>query len=276
MKRPSKAPPRRGLSRFLYCELLCLVCGCFITENTAAHLLIFESEFLPSLRPSYRLPPRSAFLSAPLLPASFGPNSRHFPGPPSSMQLRTSGSESFEPRRLSAAIQNPMTHPLFAFPRKGEEENSAMEGLANGESFLRIGGGLEGPHGNPKEALSRAKQRDFSWGTRKQSYARVRLLSGSGRLTVNGRDGGEYFQGNEFWLLNCRAPLVEVNSENRFDIEAQAKGGGLGGQSGAIMLAVAQFPPLPEMLPHSHAHALQSSRHSGRGPARIRVAAPSN
>ncbi|XP_026192994.1 uncharacterized protein LOC34618247 [Cyclospora cayetanensis] len=156
------------------------------------------------------------------------------------MQLRTSGSESFEPRRLSAAIQNPMTHPLFAFPREGEEENSAMEGLANGESFLRIGGGLEGPHGNPKEALSRAKQRDFSWGTRKQSYARVRLLSGSGRLTVNGRDGGEYFQGNEFWLLNCRAPLVEVNSENRFDIEAQAKGGGLGGQSGAIMLAVAR------------------------------------
>ncbi|KAL8436905.1 hypothetical protein Efla_002103 [Eimeria flavescens] len=91
-----------------------------------------------------------------------------------------------------------------------------------------------------QNTASKDAARDFSWGTRKQSYARVRLRKGMGCLSVNGRDGEEYFQNNEFWLLNCKAPLMEVKAEHAYDVEAQVKGGGLGGQSGAIMLAVAR------------------------------------
>ncbi|KAL8445143.1 hypothetical protein Emed_005838 [Eimeria media] len=109
------------------------------------------------------------------------------------------------------------------------------------------------------------KTRDFSWGTRKQSYARVRLLEGTGRLTINQRNGEEYLQGNDFWLLNCRAPLMEVKAEHKYDVEAQVKGGGLGGQSGAIMLAVArelcrQQPHLRPVLKRSGFLTVDSRR----------------
>ena len=51
----------------------------------------------------------------------------------------------------------------------------------------------------------------------------MRLLAGTGRLSINKRDGGEYLQGNDFWLLNCRAPLIEVKAEQQYDIEAEVR-----------------------------------------------------
>lgn len=54
-----------------------------------------------------------------------------------------------------------------------------------------------------------------------RSYARVRLVEGSGRLLINNREGEEYLQGNDFWLLNCRAPLIEAKVEQKYDIQAQ-------------------------------------------------------
>ncbi|PFH37504.1 ribosomal protein RPS9 [Besnoitia besnoiti] len=93
----------------------------------------------------------------------------------------------------------------------------------------------------PLEATElQAKKRDYSWGTRKRSYARVRLPPGTGKLTINDRDAADYLQDNPWWIHNCVAPLMELQMESQFDIIAQAHGGGLGGQSGAIMLAVAR------------------------------------
>ncbi|EPT24654.1 ribosomal protein RPS9 [Toxoplasma gondii ME49] len=91
----------------------------------------------------------------------------------------------------------------------------------------------------------------FSWGTRKRSYARVRLPPGSGKLTINNRDATDYLQDNPWWIHNCIAPLMELQLENEFDIIAEAHGGGLGGQSGAIMLAVAReiVRQRPELRP---------------------------
>ncbi|CBZ55728.1 30S ribosomal protein S9, related [Neospora caninum Liverpool] len=91
----------------------------------------------------------------------------------------------------------------------------------------------------------------FSWGTRKRSYARVQLPPGSGKLTINNRDAVDYLQDNPWWIHNCIAPLMELQLENEFDVIAEAHGGGLGGQSGAIMLAVAReiVRQRPELRP---------------------------
>ncbi|KAL8443113.1 hypothetical protein Emag_006063 [Eimeria magna] len=142
----------------------------------------------------------------------------------------------------------------------------ASDSLASAEEEVEgdSGGSLRE---NPPQVQSptRGNTRDFSWGTRKQSYARVRLLEGTGRLTINQRNGEEYLQGNDFWLLNCRAPLMEVKAEHKYDVEAQVKGGGLGGQSGAIMLAVArelcrQQPHLRPVLKRSGFLTVDSRR----------------
>ncbi|KAL8429666.1 hypothetical protein ACSSS7_006441 [Eimeria intestinalis] len=64
------------------------------------------------------------------------------------------------------------------------------------------------------------------------------------RLRENSTQTEDSFRGKpsrDFsWGTRKQAPLMEVKAENKYDVEAQVKGGGLGGQSGAIMLAVAR------------------------------------
>ncbi|WP_088242738.1 30S ribosomal protein S9 [Calothrix rhizosoleniae] len=80
------------------------------------------------------------------------------------------------------------------------------------------------------------------WGTgrRKSSVARVRLVPGSGKLVVNGKDGENYFQYNAGYLGVIKAPLETLGLENEYDILVKAEGGGLTGQSDSIRLGVAR------------------------------------
>jgi small subunit ribosomal protein S9 len=80
------------------------------------------------------------------------------------------------------------------------------------------------------------------WGTgrRKSSVVRVRLVPGSGQLTVNGRPGDNYFQFNPGYLSVVKAPLETLGLENDYDILVNAKGGGLTGQADSIRLGVAR------------------------------------
>jgi small subunit ribosomal protein S9 len=80
------------------------------------------------------------------------------------------------------------------------------------------------------------------WGTgrRKSSVVRVRLVPGSGQLTVNGRPGDNYFQYNTGYLSVVKAPLETLGLENEYDILVSAKGGGLTGQADSIRLGVAR------------------------------------
>ena len=70
-------------------------------------------------------------------------------------------------------------------------------------------------------------------GRRKEAVARVRLSPGSGNITINGRTMDEYF-GRETSKMILVEPLKLVDQMGKLDVFANAKGGGLSGQAGAI------------------------------------------
>ncbi len=80
------------------------------------------------------------------------------------------------------------------------------------------------------------------WGTgrRKSAIARVRLIPGSGQLTINGKPGDLYLQFNPAYLSAAKAPLETLGLENDYDILVKVEGGGLTGQSESIRLGVAR------------------------------------
>lgn len=80
------------------------------------------------------------------------------------------------------------------------------------------------------------------WGTgrRKTSVARVRLLPGTGQLTINGRNGEEYLQFNPLYLSAVKAPLETLGLEGEYDILVNVQGGGLTGQADSIRLGTAR------------------------------------
>lgn len=80
------------------------------------------------------------------------------------------------------------------------------------------------------------------WGTgrRKSSVARVRLVPGSGKIVINGKDGVNYLQYNPTYLAVAKAPLEVLGLEGEYDILVNARGGGLTGQADSIRLGVAR------------------------------------
>jgi len=74
-------------------------------------------------------------------------------------------------------------------------------------------------------------------GRRKQAIAQVRMVSGSGKITVNGQDVNDYMPFATL-VMDLRQPLVITNNENTFDIDVTVKGGGFNGQTGAIRLGI--------------------------------------
>jgi small subunit ribosomal protein S9 len=76
-------------------------------------------------------------------------------------------------------------------------------------------------------------------GKRKTSVARVRLMPGTGNITVNGKDVKEYFN-RQTLVLAVRSPLVETGTDSRYDVITDVKGGGKSGQAGAVKHGVAR------------------------------------
>ena len=75
--------------------------------------------------------------------------------------------------------------------------------------------------------------RYYGTGRRKSSVARVYLLPGTGKITINKRDIDEYF-GLETLKLIVKQPLELTETLGRFDIRVNVRGGGYTGQAGAI------------------------------------------
>ena len=74
------------------------------------------------------------------------------------------------------------------------------------------------------------------WGTgrRKTSVARVRLVPGSGTITINGRPGDNYLNYNPAYLAAVKAPLQNLGLASEYDVLVNVRGGGLTGQADAI------------------------------------------
>ena len=79
----------------------------------------------------------------------------------------------------------------------------------------------------------------FGTGRRKKSVARVRLVPGKGEITINKRTLDDYF-GLETLKVIIRQPLVATNTEGKYDVICNVKGGGFTGQAGAIRHGVAR------------------------------------
>ena len=73
----------------------------------------------------------------------------------------------------------------------------------------------------------------YGTGRRKNSVARVRVYSGTGKIIINDRDIDDYF-GLETLKLVVRQPLTVAGVEGKFDIVVRVSGGGVSGQAGAI------------------------------------------
>jgi small subunit ribosomal protein S9 len=76
-------------------------------------------------------------------------------------------------------------------------------------------------------------------GRRKESVARVFLRAGTGKFTVNGRPIDNYFK-NVAWRNAAFEPLKFTNTADQVDVMATAKGGGAGGQAGAVRMGIAR------------------------------------
>ncbi len=74
-------------------------------------------------------------------------------------------------------------------------------------------------------------------GRRKSSTAQVKMVPGTGKIVVNGRDVNEYLP-FEVLVMDLKQPLVATNNETTFDITVAVRGGGFSGQTGAIRLAI--------------------------------------
>ena len=79
----------------------------------------------------------------------------------------------------------------------------------------------------------------YGTGRRKSSVARVYLVPGTGKITINKRDIDEYL-GLETLKLVVRQPLVATETVDKFDVLVNVKGGGYTGQAGAIRHGIAR------------------------------------
>jgi small subunit ribosomal protein S9 len=76
-------------------------------------------------------------------------------------------------------------------------------------------------------------------GRRKEAIARVRIVPGTGRWVVNGRELAEYFP-NKVHQQLVSDPFTALDINDRFDVVARISGGGISGQAGALRLGISR------------------------------------
>ena len=84
-----------------------------------------------------------------------------------------------------------------------------------------------------------ASEKYYGTGRRKSSVARVYLVPGTGKVTINKKDMDEYF-GLETLKIIVRQPLEATNMADKFDVIVNVKGGGFTGQAGALRHGIAR------------------------------------
>ena len=95
-----------------------------------------------------------------------------------------------------------------------------------------------------------AKMQFSATGRRKCSVARVRLIPGSGNITVNGKSLSDYLARRILEIV-VNAPLVVTETTDKYDVLVNVYGGGTTGQAGAIRHGIARalIVAQPELRP---------------------------
>jgi small subunit ribosomal protein S9 len=100
-------------------------------------------------------------------------------------------------------------------------------------------------------------QPELRWhavGRRKTSVARVYLVPGSGKWSINGRTLGDYFP-RQSLVQHIQQPFQVTDTLGAFDVKARVSGGGQAGQAGAVRLGVARALVLAD---ETHRHKLRA------------------
>lgn len=92
---------------------------------------------------------------------------------------------------------------------------------------------VSGEAAAPLEPKIDAQGRSYATGKRKNAVARVWVKPGTGKLTVNGREGAVYFARPVLRML-INQPFQVADRAGQFDIWCTVRGGGLSGQAGAV------------------------------------------
>jgi small subunit ribosomal protein S9 len=85
--------------------------------------------------------------------------------------------------------------------------------------------------------MAKTKKVYTGTGRRKTSVAKVTMVPGKGKITVNGVDVREFFP-YETNVMDLKQPLVTTSTDEMFDITVEVLGGGFTGQTGAIRLGI--------------------------------------
>ncbi len=80
----------------------------------------------------------------------------------------------------------------------------------------------------------------YGLGRRKSSTARVRLTTGTGKITINDKTAEEYFQSSKYILSELSKPFTAVDMVNKHDVSVKVVGGGHSSQADAIVLGISK------------------------------------
>ncbi len=106
--------------------------------------------------------------------------------------------------------------------------------MAEQTTLENLGSAMGAPDGAaPAVRKVDAKGRAYATGKRKNAVARVWLVRGHGRVTVNDRDIEAYFARPTLRMI-IQQPLTAASRANEFDVVCTVTGGGLSGQAGAV------------------------------------------
>ena len=122
----------------------------------------------------------------------------------------------------------------------GEAENTAVEETAAVTETVTVGGAVDAQPQEERQ-LPFKEGGGYFWGTgrRKKSVARVRVKPGSGVYIVNGRPMEEFFPILRQQKL-VQGPLEVSGLTGKVDVYANVRGGGVTGQTGAVMMGLAR------------------------------------
>jgi small subunit ribosomal protein S9 len=97
-------------------------------------------------------------------------------------------------------------------------------------------------HSPAGQSTQKSEQKNvYFWATgrRKTSVARVRISAGKGELRINHKELTKYFTRPQD-INAVVAPLKATDTQKSIDVLVNVKGGGITGQSGAVMLGIAR------------------------------------
>jgi len=118
-----------------------------------------------------------------------------------------------------------------------ELTTEAVEAEENLTSYTSESGAAEAAA--PKKERPALTVAGAAVGRRKEAVARVRVVPGSGKWTINGRELANYFP-NKLHQQDVNEPFKILDLDGAYDVIARIHGGGPSGQAGALRLGIAR------------------------------------